>query len=290
MDRISTSMLLAAACVRQARRDADPAVRRSAVLARACLLGCGAAGRRLLLAVDHAPGRWLLAALEALYLPGLGAHYAWRKRHIRRWALQACDDGVGQAVLLGAGFDGLSLALLARAPRLRVFEIERERTVGIKRAALRAIGEDDSRLSLIAADLAVDSVGSALRAAAGFDRECPTLVVAEGVLMYLVPSDLRRLLHGLAQALPNAQLIATAMDCPRGGAPGFARQRPWVSAWLRRAGEPFQWGATRRTLPAALSEAGVRLRRVADPEAADDPDPSPGEWVFAGHFIRERAG
>lgn len=92
MQRISTSMLLAAACVRQARNDRDPDAQQDAALARACLQGCGAAGRRLLRAVDHAFGRLLLRMAETLYLPGIGAHYAWRKRHIRRWALQACTQ------------------------------------------------------------------------------------------------------------------------------------------------------------------------------------------------------
>ncbi|QWP77120.1 class I SAM-dependent methyltransferase [Lysobacter sp. K5869] len=286
MERISTSMLLAAACVRQARRDADPAVQRSAVLAHACLQRCGAPGRRLLFAVDRAPGRWLLALLEALYLPGLGAHYAWRKRHIRRWALQACDGGAEQVVLLGAGFDGLSLALLARAPHLRVIEIERERTVAIKRAALREIGADDAQLILVAADLSARPIAAVLRASPGFDPQRPTLIVAEGVLMYLGVDQLRVLLQGLADTLPGARLIATAMDVDAAGTPGFARQRPWVGRWLRRAGEPFRWGAARDALGAAMSDAGARLDRLADPDAVDDPDPSPGEWVFAGSLQR----
>ncbi|BAV99897.1 class I SAM-dependent methyltransferase [Lysobacter enzymogenes] len=289
MERTSTSMLLAAAAVRQARRDGDAAVQANARLARACLRGCGAAGRRLLFALDHAPGRWLLAALEAAHLPGIGAHYAWRKRHIRRWALQACADGARQVVVLGAGFDGLSLALLAQSPQLRAFEVERESAVAIKRAALLKVGAEDPRLSLIAADLAQTPAQEALRAAPGFDPAATTVVIAEGVLMYLSPEELQRLLRGLAATLDDARLIATAMALRTDATPGFARQRPWVQRWLRRAGEPFRWGASRACLPALLLAAGVRLERVADPDAAADPDPSPGEWVFAGSLLRAPA-
>jgi len=289
MQRTSTSMLLAAAAVRQARYYGDAAVQTNARLARACLRGCGAAGRRLLFALDHAPGRWLLAALEAAYLPGLGAHYAWRKRHIRRWASQACADGARQAVLLGAGFDGLALALLAQAPQLRAFELEREGAVAIKRAALREIGADDPRLSLIAVDLAQTSASAALRAAPGFDPAAATVVIAEGVLMYLSADELQRLLRGLAATLDDARLIATAMALRADATPGFARQRPWVARWLRRAGEPFRWGATREGLDAALRAAAVELQCVADPQASADPDPSPGEWVFAGALMRTTA-
>ncbi|MFK3647828.1 class I SAM-dependent methyltransferase [Lysobacter enzymogenes] len=289
MERISTSMLLAAACVRHARRDRDPAVQRDAALARACLQGCGAAGRRLLWAVDHAFGRLLLRMAEALYLPGIGAHYAWRKRHIRRWALRACtqaDAGrARQVVVLGAGFDGLSLHLLARAPTLRAFEIDRAHSVAIKRAALAQIGVDDPRLVLVAADLTCEPIEAVLRAMPGFDPSLATLAIAEGVLMYLAPADLRALMRGLARTLPQAQLIATAMALRADATPGFACQRPWVGGWLRRAGEPFRWGVSRAGLDASLREAGIELHCVADPQAPADPDPSPGEWVFAGSLM-----
>lgn len=284
MGRTSTSMLLAATAVRQARGDADPDAQRNAALARACLRRGGAAGARLLSAVDHAPGRALLSALEWLSVPAIGAHYAWRKRRIREWAVRACAGGARQALILGAGFDGLSLALLARDPALRVFEIERESSLAIKRAALSELHCDTARLSMIGADLSVEPLDALLRAQPGFDPQAPTLAIAEGVLMYLPQDDLHRLLRALARTLPGATLIATAMDRPRGGAPGFVRQRAWVGDWLRRGGEPFRWGATRAELPAWLGEAGVSVERFADPNAADDPDPAPGEWLFAGRL------
>lgn len=287
-DRLSTSMLVAAAAVRQARHDADPAVRRNALLARACLQACGPSGTRLLCAVDRAAGRGLLAVLEALYLPGLRAHYAWRKRHIRRWALQSCARGARQVLILGAGFDGLSLHLLAQVPALRVFEIERARSVAIKQTALDALGLHEPRLSLVAADLASVPVAATLGALPAFDPRCPSLIVAEGVLMYLDRAALRRLLDGLAQSLPGAELIATAMDRRASGAPGFARQRPWVGRWLERAGEPFRWGETREALESLLEDNGVRLRCLADPQVGDDPDPSPGEWLFAAALASRR--
>lgn len=283
--RISTSMLLAAAAVLQARQDTDPATQRNAVLARACLHNCGAAGSRLLLAVDHLPGRLLLAALERLYLPGLSAHYAWRKHRIREWALRSCAAGIRQVLIFGAGFDGLPLTLLARSPALRVFEIEREGNVAIKRAALQSLELHEPRWSLIAEDLRAGSIEPLLRALPAFEPQAPTLIVAEGVLMYMELAEVKGLLQNLAQVLPGAELIATAMDRPGFGPPGFARQRPWVNRWLKRADEPFRWGVTRIALPALLAEVDVRLNRLADPQANEDPDPSPGEWLFAGSLL-----
>lgn len=285
MQRTSTAMLLAAATVRQARDAGDRQAQRDALLARACLEGCGRPGARLLAALDSALGRAGLDALESLYLPGIVAHYAWRKRRIRAWALQACADGARQVLALGAGFDALSLRLLERTPGLRAFEIERGPNLAIKRAALARTGLQHPRLSLVEADLGAVAVDAALQAAPGFDPQRPTLVVAEGVLMYLARPELRRLLDGLARALPRARLVATAMSRPAaGGAPGFVRQRPWARRWLERAGEPFRWGETRAGLAALLGECALQLECIADPDEAGDPDPSPGEWLFCARF------
>lgn len=284
MSRVSTSMLLAGAAVRQARDDADPAAQRNAAVARACLQRCGSAGAALSLALAHAPGRWLLGALERLSVPAIGAHYAWRKRRIRQWALRACADGARQAIVLGAGFDALSLTLLAQAPELRAFEIERAPTLAIKRAALQALGLDDPRLSLVAADLGTATPQALADALAGFDPQCPTVIVAEGVLMYLDPEQVGRLLRALARLAPGAQLIATAMQRAGAAAPGFLRQRAWVNAWLARAGEPFRWGESRDGLRVRLGAAGLNSLRLADPDDPADPDPAPGEWLFAGRL------
>jgi methyltransferase (TIGR00027 family) len=284
MSRISTAMLLAAAAVGEARNQGDPTLQRNAALARTCLLGSGRGGMRLLQAVDHAPGRGLLRLLEWLCLPGLGAHYAWRKRYLRRWALQACRDGVEQVLILGAGFDGLSLTLLAQVPALRVFEIERAHIVSIKRAALQVLGYDDPRLVLAAGELGTRPLGAVLGALPAFDPRRQTLVIAEGVLMYLPLTDVQQLLWRLACVLPDARLIATAMAQSGKGAVGFRHQRPWVRHWLRRAGEPFRWGAARHALPALLGTAGVQLSQLADPDGGDDPDPAPGEWLFTGRL------
>ncbi|TBV73709.1 class I SAM-dependent methyltransferase [Pseudoxanthomonas winnipegensis] len=285
MAGISTSMLLAAAAVREARTDRTPSAQRNGAIARACLQRAGRGGDRLLRAVDTRPGRGLLRLLEAACLPGIGAHYAWRKRRIRRWAQQACAEGVQQVLILGAGFDGLAQALLDQAPALHVFEVDREATLAIKQAALRALCLDDPRLRLCPGELGTVPLARWLRGLPGFAPDLPTLIVAEGLLMYLPLDTAQALLRQLARALPDARLIATAMALCHDGAPGFVRQRPWVRRWLGRRGEPFRWGATRQALPTLLGQGGVRMDGIADADDADDPDPAPGEWLFHGRLL-----
>ncbi|UHQ23766.1 SAM-dependent methyltransferase [Lysobacter sp. 5GHs7-4] len=276
MSGLSTSMLVAAATAQRASADID---RQDATIARACLRRCGGAGTVLLRLIDHALGRAGLAVLERLLLPGLRAHYAWRKRRIANWAQHACEQGVAQVVMIGAGYDGLGCALAQRHPQLQVYELDRPASIAIKREALNELCLHPSRLRLLAVDLARTDAIAALRDCADFDAGRPTLCIAEGVLMYLDPARADSLLRQLAQALADPSLIATVM-ASQAGRPGFRREHRWVHAWLQRRGEPFRWGCARDELSQRLRACGWQLQTLADPEDRLDPDPSPGEWLF----------
>lgn len=281
MSPVSTSMLVAAATVQRARGQPGS---EDAAIARACLRLCGTAGTGLLRLIDSAPGRILLALLERLLLPGLRAHYAWRKRRIAQWARQACVDGSAQVLLIGAGYDGLGCALARQHPELHVFELDRDASVAIKRRALQQLGLHPPHLQLLATDLTHADPLASLRDCGDFDAGRPTLCVAEGVLMYLSWSRAQALLRRLAQELASPTVVATAME-RRDELLGFRREHAWVRPWLRRRGEPFLWGCGRTELPAWLGACGLRLQALADPADPGDPDPSPGEWLFLARRI-----
>src|SRR5690606_38935189 len=148
-------------------------------------------------------GRAGLRLFERLVLPGITGHYAWRKRRIHAWARNAVAAGATQVVILGAGFDALGQQLVLAHPQLRIFELDREAVVTTKWHALRDLGLDLSSQCFIACDLAHGLDAAALDVVPGFDPGAHTLVVAEGVLMYLSPRrasvvalQLRRLLTG----------------------------------------------------------------------------------------------
>lgn len=279
--RTSTSMLIAAAEVLAARREGRDDLR--ARFARASLEACGETGVRLLRRVDSTCGRWLLRLAEAVVLPGIAAHYRWRKRRIRRWVHDAIDAGARQLLVLGAGFDALGPCMAARHPSLRVVEVDRPATVAIRQRALRACGITQPRLAMRGMDFAKTRPADTLR---GLDRDAPTVAVAEGLLMYLRPAAVAALWHDVrVRCRARVEVVATAMACGADGLPGFARQRPWLRGWLAHRGEPLAWGASRARLPATMAAAGIAITQVADPDDADDPDPCPGEWLFRGALL-----
>lgn len=280
--RVSTAMLIAAAEVLAARGEKGDTLRTQ--FARTCLAACGEPGTRLLRRIDSTPGRMLLRLSEFTVLPGIAAHYGWRKRHLWRWVHDEVVAGARQLLVLGAGFDALGPCMAARHPSLRVLEVDRPGTIAIRAHALRACNVTRPPV-LRTADLARDGLRATLQGlgSAGFDRNAPTVVVAEGLLMYLPLHAVAALCRDLrAHCSAPVGVLATAMECDDRGVPGFRRQRPWLRGWLARRGEPFAWGATRAQLPAVLASAGIDIRKVVDPDAPRDPDPCPGEWLFRG--------
>lgn len=285
--QVSTAMLVAAAEVmdgRGARRD-ELRTR----LARACLQGSGPPGKRLLRMVDSGPGRTLLRALEAATLPGIAAHYAWRKRRIHAWAEQAVTTGVQQLLVLGAGFDALGPLMANAHPTLRVFEVDRPAAIAVRRQALQRCGVAEDTARQQAADLGCDGLVKVLRdfERTGLERDATTMVVAEGLLMYLRPTAVATLFRDLRAGLGGrVHVIGSAMDRDERGIPRFQRQRPWLRHWLARRGEPFAWGATRGELPARLAAWGIDTPGIAAVDDPRDPDPCPGEWLFRGGMRR----
>lgn len=215
--------------------------------------------------LDARPVQWLMAALERLTLPGIGAHYVLRKRRLRRWAEAALADGCAQLVVFGAGLDTMALEL-ARAHRgLRCIEVDHPATQSLKRSALRRAGEPDT-LSLVAADLgdgARDSLLAAL-AAAGFDAGKRTLFVAEGLLMYLERRRALELLAELRRACPQGAIAFGFMEPDRHGRARFRDAAPWLQAWLSLVGEPFRWAADRGLVAALLRRRGISVDAIAD--------------------------
>jgi len=280
----ATSLLIAAATLLQ--RD-DVLVHWEKPLAHAVLEAAGADGRLLRALGRCAVGRGALRLLQRTLLPGLAAHYLWRKRRIARWVEEHVQRGRTQALLLGAGFDPLGAWLAIRHPQVSVIECDRAATLGIKARAMDRVGLGASNLRPCPVDLGAPAATVAAGILQACDLSRPTVIVAEGVLMYLEQGQVGALLRGLAAGLPApTAVVATAMARDRHGRVGFERGSPLVRHWLRWRGEPFRWGAARSELAAVLASNGLQLLALAEP-AGLDPDPCPGEWLFRARLAAD---
>lgn len=165
-------------------------------------------------AVDLIRNIWKLRILWLLRLvvPGLGLLFEQLQtvhcvRHAAVDALvqQSLSQGVRQIVLLGAGLDARAERLGAAYPDARWFEVDRSPFIGHKHDVL---AQAKKRVIPVTADLSrPDWTQKVLDA--GLDRQQPTLWVAEGLIHYLPPGTLAKLLQDLHTLTVRPQLAIT---------------------------------------------------------------------------------
>ncbi|HLI01717.1 MAG TPA: SAM-dependent methyltransferase [Acidimicrobiales bacterium] len=178
----------------------------------------------------------------------------------------ALASGIDQIVVCGASYD--DRALRFRTTGVRFFELDHPSTQPAKVARLQAGECDTTGLALAPADFGRDDVAAALRAV-GHSADRPTAYLCEGLLVYLDPATIHRLLSGLAAcAAPGSRLAASlavhredrdSRDVVRAANARRAHgaSEPWVTILpasehlplLERAG----WSVTGSTDGAALS-------------------------------------
>jgi methyltransferase (TIGR00027 family) len=104
--------------------------------------------------------------------------------------------GLDQIVLLGAGFDTMSLRIEGALRNQTVFEVDHPATQAVKRERIERIGAPEN-LQFVAVDFEQDDFVEKLRQA-GFDTGCRSLIVWMGVTYYLTPQAMARTLSQIA--------------------------------------------------------------------------------------------
>lgn len=213
---------------------------------------------------------WRLA--EWASIPGLISHWMCRKRAIDQLVNEAAGDGFKQLIVLGGGLDSLAFRLADERVYDRILSADYPATLAVVR---KATGSADSRVSskpavsvveLISIDLERDDIYTTISASPEFDVRLPTVIVIEGVLMYLSAPTVERVLRSVARlSSARLRLVASSMivDHP-GDPPGFTGQSRWIRRWLSSRHEPMLWASTREGLLAKLVDIGWNNSRLLD--------------------------
>ncbi len=185
--------------------------------------------------------------VQRITIPGILLHYGLRKKCIRELVRSALANGIGQVVVIGAGFDPLSSELQGEFPTALFWEIDHPATQRHKVRACSEIGIE--RVHFVAVDLSAAGLDTEALIGSGFDPAKRTVWIAEGLLMYFpadIVSSLIRTLSSLSA--PGSQLAFTFMEKQRDGHIRFDSQTKLVDWWLHTRGEPFLWGTTQNEL------------------------------------------
>lgn len=194
--------------------------------------------------------------------PGITAHYWRRKQWIERWCRACIAEGFDRLVVIGAGFDTLAMRLAQEHVLLEAVEIDYPATQRRKLWALAAgAARIPPNLRFVPCDLAT---GPLPRAALGPGGA--TLVVMEGLLMYLDAHEVDRVFQGLRHCGARPLRLAfTAMATWPDGTGGF-RPRSWIiDRWLSLRGEPFRWSLAPQAAEDFLDARGFRMTQLVQP-------------------------
>jgi methyltransferase (TIGR00027 family) len=159
-----------------------------------------------LLAIDQQQRDAAIARLEQ-GMPGLTNSVVARARFFDDTVRQAVADGIGQLVILGAGYDTRAYRIDG-LKKIQVFEVDQPDTVAVKKDKIQAIfGSLPGHVIYVPIDFNVEKLDSRLREC-GYDPSKKTLFTLEGLIMYLDPGAVDGLLAFIAHNSGKGSAVA----------------------------------------------------------------------------------
>jgi methyltransferase (TIGR00027 family) len=202
----------------------------------------------------------LSSFLERHTMAGASLHVALRKRFMDEETRYAITDGATQVLAVGAGFDTLCLRLAAEFPRVAFVELDHPGTLTRKRAVVEAMGDLRPNLHFVGVDLADSSLDESLTRREFWNREASSVVVAEGLLMYLKESAVSALLEGVRRSTAQgSRLLFTFMRADEKGRIYGGKLSFLTRISLALIGEPWRWGVGEGELDDFLESRGFEL-------------------------------
>ena len=219
------------------------------------LVASGAVGART---IRWAGSRWAVSLYRAFdwMLPGQFESFARRKAFFEHQVRAGLHAGAGQVLVLGAGYDTLGWRLAGEFPAVNFLEIDHPATMRLKTRGIEALGQPHN-LRLLAEDLGTRKLVEVLRTNPSWRLNTPTVILAEGLVMYLSPAAVSSLFSQCGEMVGRGSRFA--FSCLTTGADGRPDVGRWTGLmlWLQKAvGEPWTWSLRPDELGSFLSAAG----------------------------------
>ncbi len=187
-------------------------------------------------------------------LPGQFEAFAHRKAFCEHQVRDGIDAGASQVLVLGAGYDTMGWRLAPEFPSVNFFEIDHPATARCKAKGIDAMGQRDN-LFLMAADLSKRKLMHVLKANESWKQGGRTVIVAEGLVMYLPPEAVCELFYQCAVVTGvGSRIVFSYIPSGADGRPDVGR---WsgLMLWLQKLiGEPLIWSKRPEELSPFLDE------------------------------------
>lgn len=175
--------------------------------------------------------------------------------------LQAClEDGLEQLVILGAGYDTRAYRFNGLARQVRVYEVDHPATQAVKKSRLKEIFNPvPGHVTHVPVELDRDDLAEKL-AAAGYDRQKKSLFIMEGLVMYLPPAFVDKILAFIRKcAGPGSAVAFDYLPPSMVDGSVKAREGRFMVKSVKKWGEPFKFG-----LNVSDAEGFMRFRGFTD--------------------------
>lgn len=189
-------------------------------------------------------------------LPGQFVAFGHRKAFCEKQVRDGIGDGAKQVLVLGAGYDTMGWRLAPEFPGVNFFEIDHPATALLKAKGVGVMGKRNN-LILIAEDLGKRKLEDVLKSNEQWDKNAQTVIIAEGLVMYLTYEEDRDLFGQCAEKSGDGSRIAFSYI--PAGADGRPDAGPYTGLmlWLQKLfGEPWLWSIRPEELGAFLAESG----------------------------------
>jgi len=222
------------------------------------LLASGVVGPRT---ISLAGSRRAVSVYEAFdwMLPGQFEAFAHRKAFFGRQVRNGIGDGANQVLVLGAGYDTHGRRLAPEYDEVRFFEIDHPATACLKSKGIASMGTRKN-LYLIAEDLGKRQLVDVLNGNASWSQDARTVILAEGLVMYLFPEAVSELFRQCAEMVRGGSRFAFSY-IPT-GADGRIDAGRWTGLmlWLQKlVGEPWTWSIRPEELGPFLMSSGWQI-------------------------------
>ncbi|KPK44053.1 MAG: hypothetical protein AMJ65_04075 [Phycisphaerae bacterium SG8_4] len=189
-------------------------------------------------------------------MPGQFEAFAHRKAFCERQVRQGIAGGARQVLVLGAGYDTIGWRLSPEFADVNFFEIDHPATASLKAKGIDTMGPRDN-LHLISEDLGKRKLVDVLKADDSWDSAKRTVIVAEGLLMYLTAEAVRDLFKQCAAIVgPGSRIAFTYIGTGADGRPDVGRWTGLVLWILKVTGEPWLWSIQPEKLGQFLKDSG----------------------------------
>jgi methyltransferase (TIGR00027 family) len=215
-----------------------------------------------------ADSRWLARGVLRFmqyWAPGGQELLTIRPRLVDELAVEEAARGVGQIVLLGAGFDTMAWRRREALRDATIFEVDHPATQRAKRQVSEHIGLP-ANLRFVAVDFEREDFVVKLREA-GFDAARQSFIVWVGVSYYLTGKAVADTLQRIAAiSQPGTKLVWDYLLAEV--VKGTSQNREALSKARRAAqlGEPWLFGLQPEQVGEYLAQFGLRLLKDYEPE------------------------